>query len=418
MRIGVVVEYLHGRGGTQRQALELARALKDAGEDVVVLTRVLDRARCFPELLEGLEVRAVREQREVPAAVQSSDLRALARLTTQRLGVHDVVALRAMRQATRELAELITAVNAEQPFDVLNAHDYGPAAWAVAAAPRHIGKVWQCNDPVFRWGKPDGPLGAVTRSMAIAYDRRKSAGFDVITVLDTRVARVVAERFGMEPRVVRSGVNAEAFARLPPRDAARARLGVPRDAFVVLALTLLNSPHRRAEDGIALIEELPTNMRLLFAATVTDESSAYTRTVTERVAHSPAAARIHWRSKALAGEDELRALFAAADVFLFPNVQQTWGLAVLEACMAGLPVVVSDGAGASEVLDHGETGFVYPAGDLTQARAHIERLEQDPELRTAVARAGRELARTLSWKRYAEEMLKAFADAYAHVRST
>src|SRR5260370_2397637 len=49
-------------------------------------------------------------------------------------------------------------------------------------------------------------------------------------------------------------------------------------------------------------------------------------------------------------EADLEDAFARADVFLFANEQQAWGLAPLEAMLRSLPVIVSRGAGVGEVL--------------------------------------------------------------------
>lgn len=56
------------------------------------------------------------------------------------------------------------------------------------------------------------------------------------------------------------------------------------------------------------------------------------------------------------------ALFAAADVFVSPvdNMQETFGLTLVEAGAAGLPAVVSDYDGYRDIVVHGETGFTVP----------------------------------------------------------
>lgn len=59
---------------------------------------------------------------------------------------------------------------------------------------------------------------------------------------------------------------------------------------------------------------------------------------------------------------ERTALFAAADVFVSPvdNMQETFGLTLVEAGAAGLPAVVSDYDGYRDIVVHGETGFTVP----------------------------------------------------------
>ncbi len=55
-------------------------------------------------------------------------------------------------------------------------------------------------------------------------------------------------------------------------------------------------------------------------------------------------------------------LYSASDLFISPvdNVQETFGLAVVEAMASGLPVVASDWSGYRDLVLHGETGFLVP----------------------------------------------------------
>ncbi len=60
---------------------------------------------------------------------------------------------------------------------------------------------------------------------------------------------------------------------------------------------------------------------------------------------------------------ELPHFYALADVFVFPSTTDTFGMVVLEAQACGLPAVVTDVGGPQEIVRHGETGYVLPAGD-------------------------------------------------------
>src|SRR5262249_21012591 len=60
---------------------------------------------------------------------------------------------------------------------------------------------------------------------------------------------------------------------------------------------------------------------------------------------------------------ELPAWFAAADVFAFPSTKEGWGLVVLEAMSAGLPVVASDLPVFREYLRPGRDALLVPTGD-------------------------------------------------------
>lgn len=61
-------------------------------------------------------------------------------------------------------------------------------------------------------------------------------------------------------------------------------------------------------------------------------------------------------------QQEKYQLYAASDIFVSPsdNIQETFGLTVLEAMASGLPVVISDWDGYKDFVCHGKTGFLIP----------------------------------------------------------
>jgi glycosyltransferase involved in cell wall biosynthesis len=103
-----------------------------------------------------------------------------------------------------------------------------------------------------------------------------------------------------------------------------------------------------------------------------------------------------------------------ADLFVLPSVEDAYPLAVLEAMASGLPVVVTDHVGSSEMLEPGVNGMVVPAGDADALAEAIQRLALDPELRAKMGRAARarvELAQ--AWEAYGARVLKRIEEALA-----
>jgi glycosyltransferase involved in cell wall biosynthesis len=67
---------------------------------------------------------------------------------------------------------------------------------------------------------------------------------------------------------------------------------------------------------------------------------------------------------------------------LLPSEQESFGLVGLEAMNCGVPVIGSHTGGLPEVVVHGETGFLYPVGEINaMAQAAIELLLDDEKHR-------------------------------------
>lgn len=86
------------------------------------------------------------------------------------------------------------------------------------------------------------------------------------------------------------------------------------------------------------------------------------------------------------------AAYAAAELFCLPSVarSEAFGLVLLEAMRAGLPVIASDvkGSGIHHVVDAGRAGRLVAAGNVALLANALSGLAADPARREAVARAG------------------------------
>jgi glycosyltransferase involved in cell wall biosynthesis len=85
--------------------------------------------------------------------------------------------------------------------------------------------------------------------------------------------------------------------------------------------------------------------------------------------------------------------YAAADLYLWPAIGEAYGIALLEAQAAGLPVVAGRTGGVPEVVGDRVTGLLVPAGDATAFAAAVRCLLRDPERRLAMATAARDRVR-------------------------
>jgi glycosyltransferase-like protein len=100
---------------------------------------------------------------------------------------------------------------------------------------------------------------------------------------------------------------------------------------------------------------------------------------------------------------ELPAWYAAADVLAFPSTKEGWGLAVLEAMSAGLPVVASDLPVFREYLTEGRDALLVPVDDPAALTGALAAILDDPDLAASLREAALATARRFTWARSAAE---------------
>ena len=94
-------------------------------------------------------------------------------------------------------------------------------------------------------------------------------------------------------------------------------------------------------------------------------------------------------------DPRLRDLYAACDLLVVPTTADTGPLWVfMEAMASGMPVIGTDTGSNSELVRHGETGFVVPIGDAEALGDSLERLINDPAERSRLGLNGRALIET------------------------
>ena len=86
-------------------------------------------------------------------------------------------------------------------------------------------------------------------------------------------------------------------------------------------------------------------------------------------------------------------LLASAAALVHPSLEEGFGLTLIEAMAAGVPVIAVRNRGVEEVC--GDAALLVAPGELTAA---LTRVAEDRELRDSLARRGAERARRFSWE--------------------
>ena len=230
---------------------------------------------------------------------------------------------------------------------------------------------------------------------------------DKVLVVSDQWRRILHADYGVGATVVRNGVDFRRFRSADRRLAAalRERVGA---AGRPLILTVGGIEPRKGSDtlvrAIALLLDGGRNPVL---AVVGGHSFQDYRAYRDRVfSLLPGLGLAPGRDIALLGtvpDAELPSWFAAADVFAFPSAKEGWGLAVLEAMSAALPVVASDLPVFREYLTSGRDALLVPVGDPAALAGGLASVLGDLRLAQRLRAAGLAVAARFTWEAAAAE---------------
>ena len=108
--------------------------------------------------------------------------------------------------------------------------------------------------------------------------------------------------------------------------------------------------------------------------------------------------------------EDTRVPLSLLQVFVAPAWREGFGLAIVEAMAAGVPVVSSSAGGPAEILEQGKSGLLVPPGDVQAVENAVRILLKDPTARRQIAeRAQRRAAERYDFKRVATQVEEVYA---------
>jgi glycosyltransferase involved in cell wall biosynthesis len=118
------------------------------------------------------------------------------------------------------------------------------------------------------------------------------------------------------------------------------------------------------------------------------------------------------KARFLGHRDDVPAIMSVSDVFVFPSINEGFGIVAIEAAAAGLPVVASRVPGLTEVVRHKETGVLCDLHDIAGMVEAVNTLIEDESMRSQMGAAGR---RWVSDNFSEEHMVREYLDVYEGV---
>ncbi|MCX5392301.1 D-inositol-3-phosphate glycosyltransferase [Streptomyces sp. NPDC006482] len=218
---------------------------------------------------------------------------------------------------------------------------------------------------------------------------------------------------GERTEVVRPGVDLRTFRPADGRAAARARLGLPADAFVPLyagRIQPLKGPDVLVRAVAELLRLEPGLRRRLLVPVVGGHSGASREGTVRKLAGELGVADV-LRAFPPVPQERLADWYRAADVLVVPSRSESFGLVALEAQACGTPVLAAAVGGLPTAVWDGVTGLLVQGHDPAEYAGRLRWLAARPEVVETMGEAAVRHARGMSWRASAARTVEVYRGA-------
>jgi glycosyltransferase involved in cell wall biosynthesis len=294
------------------------------------------------------------------------------------IAVHSLDRMRTKRFDWRAIGKLARLMR-DQRIDVVHSHLYHANLYGRLAARRaHVPAVASVHNT---YAKRKWHRELLNRWLAHISAKVIAVSEDVRNDL-VRYDRIPPQKIAL----IHNGIDVSRVQTPVTRNEARARLGLTGDAIVLGCIARLEEQkgHRFLLEALARLNQ-PARGAARFRVVLVGDGRL--RADLEQRAADLGVAQ--W-TLFLGTRHDVPQILKALDICVMPSLWEGLSVAMLEAMAAGLPLVISDVSGVSQVVGNNEYGIKVPVGNVAELAHTIGRLAESAEQRAALGTAARQ----------------------------
>jgi len=238
------------------------------------------------------------------------------------------------------------------------------------------------------------------RDLGILRSRKHQVGYkvmgrlyDAVLAVSPQVRDFCVEHDGLDPEKVRTlfnGMETEQVLRCQSRVAMRREMGIADDTPVITTVGNI-----RRVKGIDVLVQAAEQVcrkypKALFLIVGRKSEQEYCRELESRISSLGLSGNFRF----LGSREDVFPILRMSDIFCLPSRSEGFSNALIEAMACRLPCVATDVGGNSEVIKHGESGFIVASEDRQDLAARLIYLLDDSSLATEMGLRGEEVVQS------------------------
>ncbi len=374
MDIGIIHPELIYPQGAEKQVCKLSYNLIKRGHNVTIYTFEKQENYIFDPLLKDVEVISLKE---------SWDKIPFGNITPYAISTfnHSLKWMYLLKKLSFNFKL--------KKHDVLNAHNH-PSQWISTYT--EIPTVWMCNEPVgwhyYSW--PKSKLCMVYIPYII--DKRLSSNVKLIATLDSKMQTIIRKAYpDNNSEIVYSGAELDRIIK-----------HVENDFFDIIFVGPLQARKRPMDILCAgiIVKHKIKNLRLHFIGRDLGLGKEL-----EFISKKYGIPIKIYNS---VSDEKLYELYGIADLAVYVPELQPWGIFPLEAILAGIPTIISDQCGVTDILPKDKIPVIETGNIQQLANQILEIAKSYSEAKENTRKVSEILKEKYSWEKYTERMLKVF----------
>lgn len=396
----MVVHDLNVSGGIHKLVLRLAQELGSSGHQLTVYTLSADKHKCYPNLIKKINVvtlfsKPLDESIGImkfciillgPFIYMSRFKRLAKKMNTNydSIVVHDPLSL----------YSLFFYKSNKKPRTVWMLNNQLPKYYG------HTKRVREELQPALSGFRLFFLKVASIPALLVNYlaERKSLEYIDKFAVYDSHNQKLVKKYLGKKATNVYAGADLEIYAKIYKKSRFYQKATVN-----ILSVGII-APHRRYEDLLRAASHLrksyPLTVNIVGLQTLAPDYFNKLLILAKNLKISDI---VTFENRV--SDKKMLDLYRKADVFVFINDAETWGVSVFEAIAAGIPVVITNNIGAADLVTNEYGWIVKPRSPKQVEKALKEIIDNPLKARRVVRKSVNEVAPRVSWRAYSKRML-------------